>query len=80
MLTQAVGTLLSCRHFPKEDYEALITKVAQYANKVSSRLHAEVSLTMPPPAAEEARPVPHGEPVLAPVLAPPTARQCSGCR
>jgi vacuolar protein sorting-associated protein 35 len=28
-LTVIVGTLLSCRHFSTEDYEALITKVAQ---------------------------------------------------
>lgn len=34
MLTLTIGTLLQCRCFPKEDYEALITKVAQYANKL----------------------------------------------
>jgi vacuolar protein sorting-associated protein 35 len=33
-LTAVVGTLLSCQHFPTEDYEALITKVAQYCNKL----------------------------------------------
>jgi vacuolar protein sorting-associated protein 35 len=33
-LTNVVGTLLQCKHFPLEDYEALITKVAQYANKL----------------------------------------------
>ena len=26
-LTEVVGTLLNCQHFPTEDYEALITKV-----------------------------------------------------
>lgn len=33
-LTAVVGTLLNCRHFPADDYEALITKCAQYANKL----------------------------------------------
>ncbi|KAJ1402812.1 vacuolar protein sorting-associated protein 35-like protein [Ochromonadaceae sp. CCMP2298] len=33
-LTSVIGTLLHCRHFPTEDYEALITKVAQYCNKL----------------------------------------------
>lgn len=33
-LTAVVGTLLNCQHFPTEDYEALITKVAQYSNKL----------------------------------------------
>ena len=33
-LTLVIGTLLSCKHFPLEDYEALITKVAQYCNKL----------------------------------------------
>lgn len=33
-LTAVVGTLLQCKHFPTEDYETLITKVAQYANKL----------------------------------------------
>jgi len=33
-LTAVVGTLLKCNHFPTEDYEALITKVAQYCNKL----------------------------------------------
>mmetsp|Transcript_11180 Transcript_11180/g.17014 ORF Transcript_11180/g.17014 Transcript_11180/m.17014 type:complete len:385 (+) Transcript_11180:1394-2548(+) len=33
-LTAIVGTLLNCRNFPTEDYEALITKTAQYANKL----------------------------------------------
>jgi len=33
-LTLVTGTLLSCKHFPLEDYEALITKVAQYCNKL----------------------------------------------
>jgi vacuolar protein sorting-associated protein 35 len=33
-LTIVTGTLLNCKHFPTEDYEALITKVAQYANKL----------------------------------------------
>jgi hypothetical protein len=46
MLTQAVGTLLSCRCFPKEDYEALITKVAQYSGKV------QPSSSPPPPYAQ----------------------------
>jgi vacuolar protein sorting-associated protein 35 len=33
-LTSIIGTLLNCKHFPDEDYEALITKVAQYGNKL----------------------------------------------
>jgi len=33
-LTAVIGTLLRCKYFPTEDYEALITKVAQYANKL----------------------------------------------
>mmetsp|Transcript_5371 Transcript_5371/g.8855 ORF Transcript_5371/g.8855 Transcript_5371/m.8855 type:complete len:812 (+) Transcript_5371:25-2460(+) len=33
-LTSIIGTLLNCRHFPTEDYEALITKTAQYSNKL----------------------------------------------
>lgn len=33
-LVSAIGTLLNCKHFPVEDYEALITKIAQYANKL----------------------------------------------
>lgn len=33
-LTAIVGSLLNCRHFTVEDYEALITKAAQYANKL----------------------------------------------
>ena len=28
-LTNIIGTLLNCRNFPTEDYEALITKTAQ---------------------------------------------------
>jgi vacuolar protein sorting-associated protein 35 len=33
-LTSIIGTLLNCKHFPTEDYEALITKTAQYSNKL----------------------------------------------
>jgi len=33
-LTLLIGTLLNCLHFPAEDYEALITKVAQHCNKL----------------------------------------------
>jgi vacuolar protein sorting-associated protein 35 len=33
-LTSIICTLLNCKHFPSEDYEALITKTAQYANKL----------------------------------------------
>jgi vacuolar protein sorting-associated protein 35 len=33
-LTSVIGALLNCRNFSSEDYEALITKVAQYANKL----------------------------------------------
>ena len=33
-LTAIVGSLLNCRYFTVEDYEALITKAAQYANKL----------------------------------------------
>lgn len=36
-LTSIIGTLLNCRHFPTEDYEALITKTAQYANKLLNK-------------------------------------------
>ncbi len=36
-LTAIIGTLLNCRHFPTEDYEALITKTAQYANKLLNK-------------------------------------------
>lgn len=34
VLNKIVGTLLMCRNLPAEDYEALITKTAQYANKL----------------------------------------------
>lgn len=34
VLLSMIGTLLNCRSFPTEDYEALITKVAQYSNKL----------------------------------------------
>ena len=33
-LTAIIGSLLNCKHFSDEDYEALITKAAQYANKL----------------------------------------------
>jgi vacuolar protein sorting-associated protein 35 len=33
-LTVIIGTLLSCRHFSTEDYEALITKVAQVVSAI----------------------------------------------
>lgn len=33
-LTSFISTLLTCKNFPIEDYEALITKVAQYSNKL----------------------------------------------
>ena len=33
-ITSIVGTLLSCRTFEKTDYEALITKTAQYSAKL----------------------------------------------
>lgn len=33
-LTSIICTLLNCKCFPTEDYETLITKVAQYANKL----------------------------------------------
>jgi vacuolar protein sorting-associated protein 35 len=33
-ITSIVGSLLSCRTFEKSDYEALITKTAQYAAKL----------------------------------------------
>ncbi len=33
-LTSFIGTLLNCKNFPTEDYEALITKIAQYSNKL----------------------------------------------
>lgn len=33
-ITAIVGTLLSCRTFQKTDYEALITKTAQYSAKL----------------------------------------------
>ena len=34
VLTVMIGTLVSCRSFPVEDYVALTTKVTQYANKL----------------------------------------------
>lgn len=34
MLTLTIGTLLQCKCFPRDDYEALITKAAQYANRL----------------------------------------------
>ncbi len=34
VLHSIIGTLLTCRNFPSEDYEALITKTAQYAHKL----------------------------------------------
>jgi vacuolar protein sorting-associated protein 35 len=34
VLHAIIGTLLTCRNFSTEDYEALITKTAQYANKL----------------------------------------------
>jgi len=33
-LTTVIGTLVNCKSFPVEDYMALTTKVAQYANKL----------------------------------------------
>lgn len=33
-LTTAIGTLLSCKKFSSEDYETLITRVAQYSYKL----------------------------------------------
>lgn len=33
-LSAVIGTLLNCKNFSDEDYEALITKAAQYANKL----------------------------------------------
>lgn len=36
-LTMIIGSLLNCRQFPTEDYEALITKTAQYANKLINK-------------------------------------------
>lgn len=33
-LTSVIGTLLNCTYFPSEEYETLVTKVAQYANKL----------------------------------------------
>ena len=33
-LTLLVGTLLNCLHLPAEDYETLVTKVAQHCNKL----------------------------------------------
>lgn len=33
-LTAIIGTLLQCKHFSEEDYGALVTKCAQYANKL----------------------------------------------
>lgn len=33
-LTLLIGTLLNCLHFPAEDYENLVTKVAQHCNKL----------------------------------------------
>ena len=33
-LTAIIGSLLTLKYLPTEDYEALVTKVAQYANKL----------------------------------------------
>ena len=33
-----IGTLLNCKSFPMEDYEALITKIAQYSNKLLKKI------------------------------------------
>ena len=34
LLPTIIGTLINCRNFPADDYEALITKIAQYANRL----------------------------------------------
>ncbi len=34
LLPTIIGTLINCRNFPSDDYEALITKIAQYANRL----------------------------------------------
>eukprot|EP01041_Mallomonas_annulata_P001296 gene1296-2508_t len=33
-VTSMIGTMLNCKHLNNEDYEALITKAAQYSNKL----------------------------------------------
>jgi vacuolar protein sorting-associated protein 35 len=54
-LTAIVGSLLNCRNFTEEDYEALITKAAQYANRLlkkpdQSRMITLCSHLFSPPA------------------------------
>lgn len=49
-----IGSLLNCKHFPSEDYEALITKIAQYSNKLlkkpdQSRMISLCSMLFWPP-------------------------------
>ena len=43
-LTAIVGTLLNCRNFPTEDYEALITKTAQVHGVLSFIIQCQFSL------------------------------------
>ena len=54
-LTAIVGSLLNCKNFSEEDSEALVTKAAQYANKLlkkpdQSRMIALCSHLFYPPA------------------------------
>jgi vacuolar protein sorting-associated protein 35 len=54
-LTAIVGSLLNCKNFTEEDYEALITKAAQYANRLlkkpdQSRMITLCSHLFSPPA------------------------------
>jgi len=57
-LISFIGALLNCKHFSTEDYEALITKIAQYSNKLlkkpdQCRLISLSSLLFYPPKAAE---------------------------
>lgn len=45
-LAAVVGSLLNCRHLIEEDYEALITKAAQYANKLLKKQDQSRMITL----------------------------------
>lgn len=56
-LTAIIGSLLNCKNFTEEDYEALITKAAQYANRLlkkpdQSRMITLCSHLFSPPGAD----------------------------
>lgn len=72
-----IGTLLNCANFVTEDYEALITKIAQYSNKLlkktdQCRLVALCSLLFSPPSL----PSREGLPVTVPYADPDRVLEC----